>query len=110
MTENRAIELLRIEKTCILRAKTCDRDCGKCDLVQEDKDLLSAYDAAIEALEHATREKNGIIISGTVDEINTVLHEINPDYPRQNLESAGTVCYYNFGEVWVTLHVKETET
>ena len=62
MTENRAIELLRIEKTCILRAKTCDRDCGKCDLVQEDKDLLAAYDAAIEALEHATRAPNGRIV------------------------------------------------
>lgn len=50
MTIERAIELLEIEKTCIMRANTCDRNCAACDLVQTDTDLLAAYDAAIEAL------------------------------------------------------------
>lgn len=59
MNKENAIKLLNIEKECILRqGKTgeCCRDeygCGACDLVQSTDDLLKAYDAAINALEHA---------------------------------------------------------
>lgn len=51
MTTERAIELLKIEKTCIMWANDCDRDCGNCELVQDDEELLAAFDKAIEALE-----------------------------------------------------------
>ena len=48
MTENEAVKYMRIEKECINR--DCDRNCAKCDIVQEVDDLNSAYDAAIKAL------------------------------------------------------------
>ena len=39
---------LQIERECVSR--DCDRDCGKCDLVQERDWLLSVYDGAIALL------------------------------------------------------------
>lgn len=53
--------------------------------------------------------ENGLLICGTAEEINEVLHTINPDFPRQNFENAGRVCSYRFGETWVTLHVRKEE-
>ena len=46
-----AIELMKNEKACILKADTCDRDCAECELVKKTEDLLSAYDMAIKSLE-----------------------------------------------------------
>ena len=46
-----AIELMKNEKACILKADTCDRNCQKCKLVRKTEDLLSAYDLAIKSLE-----------------------------------------------------------
>lgn len=53
MEFKRALELMRIEKECVMRNATssCDRDCAKCDLVQEDTDLIEAFQMAIFALE-----------------------------------------------------------
>ena len=52
MTNERAIEILRTEKKCVLRnIRGCDRECGHCDLVLPDEDILTAYDTAIKALE-----------------------------------------------------------
>ena len=48
---DKAIELMENEKTCIIKADTCDRNCAKCELLRDTKDLLSAYDLAIRALE-----------------------------------------------------------
>lgn len=39
---------LQIERECVSR--DCDRDCGKCDLVQDRDWLLSVYDGALELL------------------------------------------------------------
>ena len=39
---------LQIERECV--SMDCDRDCGKCDLVQERDWLLSVYDGAIALL------------------------------------------------------------
>lgn len=58
MTNQRAIELLKIEKECIRRngGPACKRTvipaegCFGCDLVQNDAELLAAYDVAIAAL------------------------------------------------------------
>jgi len=46
---NRTIELLEIEKKCILRNENeeCNRDCANCDIVQRTEDLLEAYEMAI---------------------------------------------------------------
>lgn len=58
MEINRVIELLKIEQKCVRRqnSEECPRNrnseygCYGCDLVQEDKDILEAYDTAIEYL------------------------------------------------------------
>ena len=45
MTLERIIELLEIEHQCILRNTNgnCDRQCGECDLVQDDSELHEMY-------------------------------------------------------------------
>ena len=49
MDKNEVIHGLRIERECISRE--CDRDCMKCDIVQEQEWLLKVYDEAIRLLE-----------------------------------------------------------
>jgi hypothetical protein len=49
MTKAEVIHILEIERECISR--DCDRNCGQCDLVQEQETLLKVYDEAIRLLE-----------------------------------------------------------
>jgi hypothetical protein len=49
MEKAEVIKYLKIERECISR--DCDRNCGKCDLVQEQETLLDAYNSAIALLE-----------------------------------------------------------
>lgn len=35
---------MRIEKQCVQRGSYCDRDCAHCDIVQDDKELIEAYE------------------------------------------------------------------
>lgn len=44
MMIDEAIELMKNKKACIMKADTCDRNCTKCELLRETKDLLSAYE------------------------------------------------------------------
>lgn len=48
MTNERILQLLKIERECVKRNGECDRDCANCDLVQIDSDLIEMYDNAIE--------------------------------------------------------------
>ena len=50
MTEQRMAELLEIEHACMLRGSRdeCDRDCAKCDLVQDSLELDEMYTGVIE--------------------------------------------------------------
>lgn len=48
LDREKIINVLKIERECVSR--DCDRDCGKCDLVQDRDWLLSAYDNAIALL------------------------------------------------------------
>ena len=50
MTIDEAIELMKNEKACILKADTCDRNCAKCELLRKTEDLLSAYNMVIKTL------------------------------------------------------------
>ena len=50
MTTERMIELLEIERQCVLRAANCNRNCAVCNLVQEDKELLEMYEGVINLL------------------------------------------------------------
>ena len=94
MTMQRVIDILRTERERVERAgtatpdKACDRSCADCDLVLDDKEILEAYNMAIEALERepcedavsrqfmyelgatciATRNKNDKLIAlGTIE-------------------------------------------
>lgn len=49
MEKTEVIKYLKIECECISR--DCDRNCGECDLVQEQKTLLDAYNSAIALIE-----------------------------------------------------------
>lgn len=50
MTIEKAMNIIQTERTCVLRANICNRDCGKCELVMETLDIIEAYDIAIDAL------------------------------------------------------------
>lgn len=67
MTRVEAIKILENEKECVKRAEYCNRQCGKCELVKEDKIILKTFDIAIEALEQEPKighwirnEKQGV--------------------------------------------------
>lgn len=49
MDKSEVIKYLKIERECISR--DCNRNCGECDLVQEQETLLDAYNSAIALLE-----------------------------------------------------------
>lgn len=48
---NRLIEVMEIERECIIRADECDRQCAMCDLVQDSAELISVYTKIISILE-----------------------------------------------------------
>lgn len=52
MTVERMVELLEIEKECVLRNATgeCNRYCAGCDLLQDDSELHEMYTEAIALL------------------------------------------------------------
>ena len=50
MNKNEVIRILKIERECISR--DCNRNCGECDLVQEQETLLEVYNSAIALLEN----------------------------------------------------------
>lgn len=50
MITKRDIELLKIERECVSR--TCDRNCGACDLAQTEQELLAMYDRVIAHLQN----------------------------------------------------------
>lgn len=56
MTIDRLLELLAIERLCVLQnmLNRCDRDCANCNLVQKDTEIIEMY----EALEHIVANYN----------------------------------------------------
>ncbi len=53
MTKERMIELLKIEHECMRRGahNECDRDCAKCELVQDDRELDEMYTGVVVLLD-----------------------------------------------------------
>ena len=51
MTRERIHDLMENELRCVQRGNYCDRDCAKCPLVKDDKELIEAYGYVIKALE-----------------------------------------------------------
>ena len=66
MSLDRALELLKIERECVLRqnGKGCQRDhtntCNGCDLVQSDADIVQMYDAVIELVSNYIDAQNSV--------------------------------------------------
>ena len=50
MEIKRIYELLNIERECVMRGNTCNRNCINCDLVQDDKELIEMYDILIKLI------------------------------------------------------------
>lgn len=51
MTTERALELLKIERECvIMNEKGCDRNCGNCVLAQETDEILEMYSYVIDKI------------------------------------------------------------
>lgn len=68
MTIEEAKKLMMVEKECINRH--CDRDCEKCDIVQNIDDLNSAYDIVLQNLDKEIPEKITIFKYPNRDHIN----------------------------------------
>ena len=51
MTREEVHDLMENELRCVQRGNYCDRDCAKCPLVKDDKELIEAYGYVIKALE-----------------------------------------------------------
>ena len=51
MTREQVHDLIENELRCVQRGNYCDRDCAKCPLVKDDKELIEAYGYVIKALE-----------------------------------------------------------
>ena len=46
-----ASEIIKRERECVLRAKSCDRNCGDCDLIMPEDEIVNAYNKALDLLE-----------------------------------------------------------
>ena len=48
----RTVKVLENEKACVLRniKQNCNRDCGNCDLVLPDREIINAYNYALDIL------------------------------------------------------------
>lgn len=67
---NQIIEILEIERECVKRnvRKDCDRDCGNCDLVLEDEEILTAYTLAISILKTIHGDRKVMSTTGAQNE------------------------------------------
>lgn len=75
------IKGLQIERECVSR--DCDRDCGKCNIVQERDWLLAVYDDAIELLKEQEVKTGHWIDSAGNDKCSncgTEYSDLYPDY------------------------------
>ena len=85
MTENEAVKYIQIEKECINR--DCDRNCAKCDIVQEVDDLNSVYDAAIKALEEVQQYREIGKVSTCRDAVDICRAMIERGIEPENVEA-----------------------
>lgn len=66
------IKLLNIERNCIRHADVCNRECDKCELVQDTDELLEMYDAVVKNLEklkeYENLEEQGMLIKLPIED------------------------------------------
>ena len=85
MKIDRALELLKIERECVTRqspcnekSKLCDRNCGECDLAQNDLELIEMYDFVISMIETLIGRSQWISVKDrlpVIDEDVLILYE-----------------------------------
>lgn len=75
MTKDEVISFLEIERECVSR-DNCDRDCGKCDLVQDRDTLLKAYDLAIADLKQQAHPTGYHALARAMDELMKIENEV----------------------------------
>lgn len=51
MTKEVVIDILKNEINCVKAAEYCTRECNKCSLVKDSKDILTALTIAIDTIE-----------------------------------------------------------
>lgn len=87
---------LRIERECVSR--DCDRDCEKCDLVQERDWLMSVYDDAISILEGLENNNGCENCSMAIEDRPPVTRCIECRYSHWvNHETGNVVCKIGHG-------------
>lgn len=87
MAIDEAIELLKIEIVCVRHADVCDRECGKCSLVQDTDELLEMYDSVCDWLEELKAMRNldkTNFSDGYNRGIDDFLKEADATFPMQN--------------------------
>lgn len=86
----KVIKGLQIERECVSR--DCDRDCGKCDLVQDRDWLLSVYDDALALLkEQEARVMGADEIVLSTDPSKWLWIERKGDYCAEAFKSGKTI-------------------
>lgn len=93
MTIERMIELLEIERSCIMRniRGECDRNCGDCDLVQKDTDLGEMYTSVIGILKEKLHP-----LFYVRDKVHGRIHGFGEDvHDSVWVDEEGTFRYYN---------------
>lgn len=72
MNIDKAIKLLIIERNCVRHADVCNRECDKCELVQDTDELLEMYDDVVKNLEklkeYESLEKRGRLIKLPIED------------------------------------------
>lgn len=70
MKIDRVLELLKIERECVTRqspcnekSKLCDRNCGECDIAQNDLEIIEMYDFVIGMVEILGRRSQWISVN-----------------------------------------------
>lgn len=79
MTKDEVINILKIERECVSRdcpMIVAERDCSKCDLVQDKDVLLAAYDSAIADLEQQAHPTGLHALARAMDDLMKVKAEV----------------------------------
>lgn len=85
MKIDRVLELLKIERECVTRqspcnekSKLCNRNCGECDIAQNDLELIMMYDFVISMVEMMSKRERWISVKDRLpDDASDVLAYYN---------------------------------
>ena len=108
MNIERAVQLLEIEKECIRRSADCNRDCARCELVQDGAELSEAYDTAIATLHKAVSDEYVKIPETGIGDLSDGYHTFNGLYRQRMVLFAAMVKAYK-DRAWKSLRHEDGE-